>query len=216
MEKQKKPRDKKFFASIIVFILILGFVTYFHFKKIDVILSETELPKIEIPKIDFPFLEKPEGYKNFVSQDGKMEITYPADWTDSGKEAFMSFEFAYSEILFFAFKSDWNKKITAFFTVQELIFEEKTGFEEILERIKRETEENGGKVTVLNSEILNEKTGVFEMEYQIEETPDLYRSKKKIFLNEKTYLISFFAFKKDWQEFEKEADEILSSVKVAD
>jgi len=209
-EEIKKELSKKDIILICFIILLLSGATYWHFKNWRKSLSEAEMPKFEMPKFEIPS-KKEEDYKEWISQDGKLKMKYPADWMEMKKEIFEGFtQEDKGKTLFFAQKFELEKAAQAFLTVQELNLEEENGIEEIIEEMKKNVEEKEGEMEILKLEI-EDKTAVFEASYK-GKTGFPLRSKEKIILNEKKgYLISFSTFEKNWPDLQKEAEEIINS-----
>ncbi|MBZ9578245.1 hypothetical protein KJA14_00015 [Patescibacteria group bacterium] len=209
-EETKKELSKKDIILIFSVILLLSLITYWHFKNWRKSLSEVEMPKFEMPEFEFPSKEE-EGYKEFISSDGKLKMKYSADWMEMKSEIFEGFtQEDKGKTLFFAQKFELEKAAQAFLTIQELSLGEEKGFEEIIEKMKRDIEEKEGEMEILKLEIEN-KTAIFEAGYKGKTGYPLH-SKEKIILNkEKTYLISFFTFEKNWPDLQQEAEEIINS-----
>lgn len=209
-EETKKELSKKDILLIFFIILFLSLATHWHFKNWRKALSEAEMPKFEMPEFEIPS-KKEEGYKEWISPDGKLKMEYSADWMGMKKEMFEGFtQEGKGKTLFFAQKFETEKAAQAFLIVQELNLEEEKEIEEIIEGMKKDVEEKEGEMEILKLEIEN-KTAIFEASYTGKTGLPL-RSKEKIILNkEKAYLISFSTFEKNWQDFQKEAEEIINS-----
>lgn len=202
----------KFLILITLFILGLSFATYWQFKNFQNSLSEVKFPKFEMPKFEIPFFPKDEGYKEFISPDGKLKLKYSSGWMEMTKENLESFnqEKTKENVLFFVQKLKIEKAALAFLIVQES--ERGTNIEEIIEEMKKETMEMEGEMEILSLEKEN-KGGYLEAKYK--RKGSIFHSKEKIILGEnKFYVISIIALEKDWPEFKDEADEILNSIEL--
>jgi len=208
-KKRRKKITKKDLILIFVVILLLSGVTYWHFKNWRKSLNEVELPKFEMPK--FELFPKKEGYKEWVSPDGKLKMKYSADWLEMDIRILGSY--VQREIeekpLLVAQKFVIEKSTFAFLTVNKLKFKEELGAEGILEKMKEDAQKREGEMEVLNLEI-KDKIAVFEAKYKGKEGP-VFQSKEKMIFNNEIYLISFFTFEKGFPEFKKEAEEIINS-----
>lgn len=175
-------------------------------------LFKNPLPKLESIK------QEAGNYQEFITQDGKFKIKYPADW----------FLIKDAEILEATAPEKWQAKhdfrillLAQRFQTEkfaQLIISEGSfdiKIEEIIEEMKKINQEQGWRVEIVKSDI-EEKEGVFEARYLIPNNPALY-SKEKILSGEKAedktkiYLIAFVALEKDWQEYSEQADFLLNS-----
>jgi len=203
----------KLLISIIIFILLLSFVTYWQFKNFQKTLSEVKLPSLEMSKFEMPLFQENKEYKEFVSPDGKLKLKYSSDWMEMPKESLKNFDqeaIKEGQTLFLASKFKIEKTAFALLIIQEL--EKRKNPEEIIEEIQSEAKEKGGEVEIISLDI-KENRGYFEAKYK--RKGGTFRSKEKIILGEnKFYLISIFSLEKDWPEFQDEANEILDSVQL--
>ncbi len=208
METQKK----NLILAIIMIFVLSGF-SYLHFKNFSQAFKKpVEMPKLEIPKFE-PFAEK-EGYKEFVSPDGKLKLTYQASWIEMDYKILESLtqRTVEEKPLFFAERIKAQAQKVAFLIAQEINLGDNNNFEEFIKKLGDDAKEKQGDFKILKSEI-NDNTMVFEAEYK-NEKGILSRSKEKIISGEKSYLISVITMEKDWEEFEKEATEIIDSVQL--
>jgi len=206
--------QKKNLIIALAMIILLSELSYWHFKKLSKALNKPiEMPKFETPKFE-PFAEK-EGQKDFVSPDGKLKLTYGANWIEMDFKVLENLTQRSMEEkpLFFAERIKANAQKVAFLTVQEInLGEENKSFEKFIEQMKNDVKEKQGEIEILKSEI-REGNMIFEAEYKSSKGI-LSRSKEKIILDEKIYLVSVITLGKDWGEFEKEAEEIIDSVQI--
>lgn len=213
--KEGKRLSRRDFILVIVVILFLSGMTFWNFKTWRKSLKEVELPKFEMPK--FEPLPKKEGHKDWISSDGKLKITYPADWIEMDKrviEQFPQEKIKESKVLFVAQKFELENVKQAFLTVEELNIKE-ADFNRIIEIMQAETEKEGGNMEILSQKI-GEKEAVFEANYKREGGLSLHSNEKLILAKEKFFLVSFFTFENYWSEFQKESEEILNSVQLVE
>jgi len=210
-------KDSKIFIIIILIIFLLGFAVYWQFRTFQKSLSqvgEIQFPKFEMPNIEELLSSKNKEKKEFVSPDNKIKLKYSSTWIELDPETLeqMNKEAVKEEgeILFFAQKFKLEKAALAFLTVQEISKKEKS-IEGFIETMKKETEEKGSKMEVIDLET-KEGMASLEAKYQKEKSPPFHSKAKIFFTKDKIYLISIFSLEKDWQEFEKETDEILNSI----
>lgn len=212
--KEEKKLSKRDFILVLVVILFLSGATYWNFKNWRKSLKEVEMPKFEMPKFE-PFPKK-EGSKEWVSPDGKLKITYPADWMEMDirvLENYIQRELE-EKPLFLAQKFSIEKAAFAFLTVNKLKFEENSGIEEVLEKMKEDVKKREGEIEVLKLET-KDKEAIFEAKYKGKDGPT-FQSKEKMIIEEEVYLISFFAFEKDFPKFQNEAVEIINSAQLVE
>ena len=209
----KNVKIDKFLFSIIIFILLLGLVTFWQFNNSRRALSEVKLPSFEMPKVEIPLFPEGEKKKEFISPDGKLKLEHHSDWMETPKESLENLNeepIKEGGVLFLAQKFKLEKTAFAILIVQEL--EKKENIEELIEGFKNATKEKGGEIEIISLNI-KENDGYFEAKYKREDS--IFRSKEKIiFRGDKFYLISIFALEKDWSEFESEANEILGSAQL--
>jgi hypothetical protein len=203
---------KNLILSLGMIIMLSGF-TYWHFKSWRKPIANSQ--KIEFPKIDL--VPEKEGYKEFISPDGKLKLKYPADWIEIDAKTLESYAQSSSEgvplLLAQGFRIDTGKFALAFLTAQELNSEEKKGAEEIIEDMKNKAKEKGDEIEISKLEIKDGEAS-FETRNRKKDGP-VFLSKEKIILDNKIYLVSFFTFEKDWLEFEREGEEIINSVQFS-
>jgi len=209
-KKEEKQLSKREFLFVIFIIFILSGLTFYHFKQWKESLKEVKPPKIEIPKVElFP---KQEGYKEWISPDGRIKIKYQADWIEMRKEVFEGLTRENKgKTLFFAQKFIFDKAAQGFLTVQKLNLEEEITIKEIIENMKKDVESKKGEMEILNLE-LKDKSAILEAKYKKEGGPSLYSTEKIILAEKEFYLITFSTFEKNWKDFQKEAEEIINSV----
>lgn len=164
------------------------------------------------------FEKKEQTYKEFVSSDGKLKLSYPSGWLEIEGEDLNSLqEKAGSHDLKFLFSAQ-NLNLGKFsqILVHEGSFDSQEGFEQIIETMKETNQEQGWDMQIINLEVKDEEV-VFEAQYQKTDRYSL-RSKEKIILIEtaegekKLGLIAFIVFKKDWSDFREQANFVINSV----
>jgi hypothetical protein len=205
----------KFIFLVILFIIVLSFVTYRQFKGFRKSLSEMELPKLEIPETNL-FPSDQGSSKEFISPDEKLKLEYSSAWVEMEKEAMVKLNQEMikkgARILFFGNKYLSEKATFASLLIQEINSEGK-GIEEIITAMKEDVEKGGDNVTITQLET-NEKEVSLKAEYQREEGT-IFTSREKVLLTEgKAYFIAIFSLDIDWPYFEKEAEEILNSAQI--
>ncbi len=212
MEKREKEKklSKRDFIIVILMIFFLSGFSFWHFKNWKKSISEFKPPKFEIPKPEiFP---KKEGYKEWISPDGKLKMKYKGDWIEMKKEFFgiLASE-EKGETLFFAQKFIFEKGAQGFLVVRKINSKDGMNLKEFIENMKRETESKGGKMEILHS-VIKEDTATLEIKYEKMGKPSLH-SKEKIFLGkEAVYLVTFFTFEKNWDAFQQETEEIINNI----
>lgn len=214
-EKARERITKKDLFLILFVILFLSGATFWNFKNWGKSLEKVELPKFEMPKLEFS-PQKTEGYKEFISPDGKLKMSYPSDWTVMDNQFLESSQSQVTmkgKVLFIAQKFSWNTAGLAILSVQELNFEPEKRTEEILETLKEESKQKEGEMEILKSEI-EDREVFFEAKYKRGANLDLHSEEKVIITEGKTYLVSFFTSKKDWAAFQKEGEDILNTVQL--
>ncbi len=216
-------------------ILGLLFVTHLRFQRAREFKPIIQWPEVEIPKYDWDNLLKQkietdqEGGINlgeylsldtkeqeWLSPDGKIKLTYPAGWiamdkmiSDYAGETEITLEGA--ETLLFAIRFDVTDQAFALLTVDQ-IGSEKT-LEKIISGIDQNTQKHEGETDIT---VLNFEDGIAQLEItsKYPNQPVSYSEGLAIFAKEKTYLILFTAYRKDWDQLEKEAESILDSVEL--
>jgi hypothetical protein len=212
IKKEENKLSKKDFVLVILVILFLSGATYWNFKTWRKSLGKIELPKFEMPKFE-PFPKK-EGYKEWTSPDRKLKMKYSADWMEMDMRTLESY--IHREIeekpLFLAQKLVIEKSTFALLTVDKLKPELGLNAEEILEKMKEDAQKREGEMEILKIESRDKET-IFEAKYNKKNGP-VFHSKEKMIIDKEVYLISFFAFEKDFPVFEKEAEEIINSIQL--
>lgn len=180
--------------------------------------SMPDISMLDISNIKSTDFEKKEqGYKEFVSPDGKLKLSYPSSWLEVEGENLNDLqEKAESHGLKFLFLAQ-NLNLAEFgqTLVHEGYFDYQEEFEQIIEKMKQVNQEQGWDMQVINLEIKDEEA-VFEAKYQKTDRYSL-RSKEKIILIEtiegkkKMGLIAFIVFDKNWPDFKEQADFVISS-----
>lgn len=187
----------------------------FQEKGID---SMPDISLSDISKLkSIDFEKKEQGYKEFVSPDGKLKLSYPSSWLEVEGENLNNLqEKAESHGLKLLFLAQ-NLDLAGFgqILVHEGYFDSQEEFEQIIEKMKQINQEQDWDMQVMNLKIKDEEA-VFEAEYQKTDRYSLH-SKEKIILIETTEgkkkvgLIAFIVFKKDWSDFKEQADFVISS-----
>ncbi|XOA42701.1 MAG: hypothetical protein ACKKMO_02725 [Candidatus Nealsonbacteria bacterium] len=214
-------KDYKTLILIILFILLLSFITWKRFETLQKPFSlyETKLPKFEMPKFESFFSQEDNGSEEFVSPDGKLKLKYPSNWIKMEKESLETFnkEIARegAKNLFFAQKFKIKENTLAILIVQELTLEKETSLEEIIEEMKEKTKEKDGEMEIEKSEF-DDKIVYLEVKYKRDETPILYSKEKIILEEDKAYLITFLNPNNNWSGFEEEINEIFNSIQIID
>lgn len=213
-----KLSNRTYILILLVLILGLSYVSYGQFKRFSRSLGEVKLPEIEIPetKLEEFFSPKDEGKQEWVSPDGKLKLTYSANWTEAD-ETFLAYldqtgiVLEETELLFFAHRLDPEKQALALLIVSKT--KEQRSIEEIIKEIKQNIEEQNGKIEIEISEQDNQIIWL-EMVLEYPNQPNSY-SKGKAIVNESgTYLVIFSSYQTDWPKFEQEAEEILESAQL--
>jgi len=210
-----KLSDKTYILILIVIILGLSYVSYGQFKKFGQSLNEISFPKIEIPEINLEeiFISEKEGDREWVSPDGKLKLTYSANWMETDQTFLEYFgqtgiSLAKTDLLLFAYQFDLKKQNLALLTVNKNIDQE--SLEEILEEMERNVEEQGGEIKIDASETEN---GIVWLKIisKFPDQPNFYSKGKVLFNENEIYLVIFTSYQADWPKFEQEAQEILNS-----
>lgn len=210
--------NKKFILILIILILGCGLASYWRFKKFSQSLTEVNLPKIEMPemKVGEMLFPTKEGYKEFASPDGKLKLKYSAYWIESDQTLLEQFNqegvvLREAKISFFAYQFNFENQALAFLVVEEISPEK--SLDEIIKDVEKDVTEKEGELEIINSERENE-TALIEMKFKRKMEPNFYAKEKIFFGKEKTYLVAFTTFEKDWPKFEEEAGEILNSIEI--
>lgn len=161
------------------------------------------------------------GSKEFISPDGKLKMEYPIDWSEIKDEKILEQILPKEEIekyglknLFLAQKLQAGKYVQL--KVNEITLKEADNIETLIEGMKESNLQQGWKMEIINLDI-EEETAIFEAKYEKPERLKIY-SKEKILIvaperdNKKAFLVVLLSFGEDWEELQKEADEILHSV----
>lgn len=213
-------------------IFLLSMISTWHIRRLQESLSRIGFPKFEEMKPEqlqelFRNLKGEDpteiSYKDFISPDGRLKITYSADWLEVkdekilGKTTQMERVEKYGlKTLFLAQKL--RKEKIAQLIISELNFDKQKGFENIIEEMKEVNRQQGWEMEIIKSEI-KEKENILEAKYRKPERYDVH-SKEKILLldpeNEKrkVYLIAVITLDRDWQEFTEEAEGVINSAQL--
>lgn len=160
-------------------------------------------------------------YKEFISPNSKLQMRYSTDWIKTqSQDLQLAFpeeqkEVYRPEILFMAQRIS-TKGLTQL-VISKLNFVDQN-IEEIIEKMRQANLKQGWTMKIINSYI-QEKEATFDAVYQSSNSNN-FRSKEKIIILEekdqepKFYLIAFIALEKEWSEFEKEAEDIISSAQL--
>jgi hypothetical protein len=196
----------------IAMILFLSFLNYWRFKNFNQTLSKNIPPKIEIPEMKIEELplfggNETKEEKEWVSPDGKLKLKYPASWMEENEIFSKIFQeeatLKDSKILLFVQNFDLKNQALNILTVGEISPEKK--LEDILEEIKK-----------MNLEILSveSENGTATIEAKTKEKRRVsFRAKEKIFFGkEKTYLVSFISFEKNWEKVKEVRERIFESI----
>jgi len=182
-------------------------------KGIDSILDISKLKSIDFEKEE-------QGYKEFISPDGKLKLNYPSNWLEvEGEDLNNLQEKAENHGLKLLF-SVQNLSLGKFsqILVHEGYFDSQEGFEQIIEKMKQTNQEQDWDMQILNLEI-KDKEVIFEAEYQKTDRYNIH-SKEKIVIIETTEdqmtmsLIAFIVFDKDWLSFKEQADFVIDSATI--
>lgn len=219
---------------LVVFLLI-GVVTIlialntWNMRRMNDVFSQIGLPKFEEIKSDqWNDLvaklkgEKPTNIseKEYISPDGKLKVKYTSDWIELSDEKILEkivpqreTEKQNLKLLFLA-----QKIMTTGYArliIMELNFSEEKNIETIIEEMIESNNQQGWKMEVLKSD-LKEGEETFEARYT-KTGGDSSHSQEKVLLlsnEKKAYLIAFIVLEKDWPDFSKEADAIISSAQL--
>ena len=215
-------------------ILLLSIISAWRLRKLGESFSIKELPKFERvePEQLKEMLSEIRGgtsaeivYKEFISPDEKLKMKYPSDWIEMKDEKILEQIIPKEEAekyglknLFLAQKFREGKY--GQLKVTELTLEEEETIELLIEKMKESNLQQGWEMEIIKSEI-KDNEAIFETKYQKPDRLDTH-SKEKIIIPEsqeekkKAFLIVFMCFDKDWEEFEKEADDIIRSAHLID
>ncbi len=211
-------KDKKIIFILFIFIILLSFIAVRQFNNFEELSNKISPPnfKIEIPKLEFyPKSEKTDEKQEFISKDGKIKITYPADWKETENLDVLNKEIMQEgEILFFAQKLDLEKTLSAFLIIQKINLEKEKKLEEIIDMLKAEEKEKGIDMEIIGEEN-KENEAILDLDYKKADKILFYSKEKIIIDRDKLYLIDVAAPEKDWPEIKDEAKEIIDSVQFA-
>ena len=197
-------------------ILGLSLISYWRFKNFQEAWPEIELPKLEMPEIKLENLLFPEkeGYREWISPDGKLKLKYSANWLKMDK-AFLGqlgqvkTVLVEMEFLFFAYQFKIKEQALASLIVGEIT--PKKSLEEIKKEIEENIKREGGEIKITILEIKDEKVKL-EMVSRHPGRPNFFSKGKIVFGDDKNYLIFITTPEKDWPKFEKEVEKIFKSV----
>jgi hypothetical protein len=199
-------------------ILGLSYMSYGNFKRFGQSLTEVSLPEIEMPETNFEEILTPSGEseQEWVSPSGRLKLTHSTSWTETTPSSLGYFDQAdivlgETDLLLFAYQFDLDKQAFALLTVNKSTDQET--LEEIMEEIRKNIEEQNGKIEI---EISEADSGVswLEMVWEYPNQPNFYSKGKAFFGAEKIYLVVFTTFQSDWSKFEQEAQEIFDSTQL--
>jgi hypothetical protein len=198
-------------------IFFCSFFSYWRFKQFKEFPNEVNVPKFEMPELKMEELLFPEkeGYKEWVSPDGKLKLKYSANWIEINESFLKKFipqttPLKDVELLLVAQQLKIKEQALAFLTVEKINTEK--SLNEILTEIKKNLAERG-EIEIISSEVKDE-TAWLEMRIGKKETINFYSKEKIIFGKGETYLIAFITLEKDWLKFKKEASEIFDSIQI--
>lgn len=218
----------KIIIAFFAIVFFLGIMVYFlgrgQLRKLEGVMSPEELFQIQsLSPEELLGTTKSENLNEFVSQDGDFKIKYPANWIEikseyQTKDSPKSYEIKYDlEYLL------WAQKFTLKGEFAQLIiglgnFEEEINFQQIINEMKESNQQQGWEMQIINLEA-NNNGASFEAKYQKPDHYALYSQEEIIFLQpregkKKAYLVAIVAFEKDWQSFEREAEQIIDSVEI--
>jgi len=211
-------KDWKIFIIIIIAIFGLSFAIYWQFKSFQESLTRVELPEFKVPEVSFELWPgEEEGYKEWISPDGKLKIKYPSYWIEMEEESLKSYlsPSEKGEVLLFAYRfqlKGFTFTTPSFLVVQNLNFEK--NLEKVIEEMEKEAQEREGEMKIINLKI-EENQAEFEAEYKSKIGEIFYSKEKLILVEENLYSISIFSAKKDWTRIEEEANEIFDSIEFS-
>jgi len=151
--------------------------------------------------------------EDFVSQDRKLIVNYPSDW-DKAQESELeslseSMLLEKAKFIFLARKVNIKNASMAFLMIQEVEREGK-GLSEIIEESKTQAEIEG-EVEIIDSKIY-EEDAYLEISYKKKR---YLRLKEKFLLSDqKIYLVIIISPEENWEEFRKDAEEIITSARL--
>lgn len=195
----------------------LSFFSYRYFKNFQESVGKINLLKFNIPEIS-PELEeeteKEKRYEEFIVPSQKLKIVYPDSWQRVESSVFNleSLSTKRTEVLFYAIKTDVVEMKMGWLIVQKIDFGEGGDLKKLIEEIKSSGKERQIKVEIQN---LNIEKNIAEFEIiQSQSGYSLKGREKLVLTDEGVYSIIIFSLASDWNFFQKEAEEILSSVQV--
>lgn len=211
--------------GILGVILIIGMIGSWQFGKWKEKLPQSAFSKIESIeqlKKSYSSQKNTKDYKEFTSPDGKLKMQYRSDWLeikDGNQQKFLPETGKYGlKHLFLALKPEIGKFVQL--TISEGNFDTQKTPEEIIEEMKESNLKQGWSMELIKPEVKTTEV-IFEAKYKKVDRYNLHSKEKILLLEEKegkrkVYLIAFVTFDKNWQEFEKEAEEIISSVQFVE
>ncbi len=207
------------FLGLLVLIVFLVTVRNWQVKNWEGLSTDLQ-PKLESIEVDqlpgFSSTQDASNYREFIAPDGKFKIKYPTGWflikdvETMGTTAPQEWKEKYDFQTLLLAQQFQAEKFT------QLIISEGSfniPVEEIIEEMKKINQEQGLKMEIIKSDVEDNKV-VFEARYLMANSPNLYSKEEIMSAMEKTYLIAFISFEKDWQEVKGQADFILSSVQI--
>jgi len=204
------------FLALITLIAIVGTWQMTKWQKTLSQSSLSSLKSISSEQFQELYSFSDTTYQEFINSDGKLKMKYPSDWlviedenlfiTMTPKEWEKKYNF---KTIFLAqyFKIDKFAQLI----IHEGVFD--ISIEEIVEKMKESNQKQGLQMEIVKSDI-KDSQGVFEVKYLIASGSNLYSKETIVSSEEKTYLIAFITFEKDWQEFAEKAEFILGSVQI--
>jgi len=206
------------FLVIILGIFLIFLVGNWQLERMKKSLPQNlqkELKAFPMEEIQKKFFGENTEFKEWVSPDGKLKISFLSDWMEIEKEAVESLNQEIiqegAKILFFAQKLKIKGGAFASLIIQELDKKEWTNLEKFIEETKEEFKEKNGEIETVR---VDSKEGIFEAKYKKEGQPELHFIEKILIGEDKVYSILFLTFDKDWQGFLEEANSILNSAKI--
>ncbi|KPJ57552.1 hypothetical protein AMJ49_00305 [Parcubacteria bacterium DG_74_2] len=177
-------------------------------------LTPSEIPQSEV--------SQPEGYKEFVSPDGKLKIKYPSNWFRLEVESFQKtvpeewVKNYQMKILFLTQKLETER--SAQLIISQMIVDAQMEIEKLVEEIKKVIEKQGWEMEIMEFKT-GEKECLFEAKYKKQNSPTLHSKEKILLLNpgdnqRKIFLVEFIASEKDWEYLENEGKEILNTIQL--
>jgi hypothetical protein len=211
-----------------IFVLAGDYLVKNKFEKIKNSVSKEDLEKFQstsVQKINPDEIEKAVSgqIQEFVSPDGKLKLNY-SGWIaivdkktlDTMSSDKISKDYNVKTILFAQkYKLTGN---SAQLIINEGFFKEKNAIEDIIVLMKESSKETGNEMEIIK---LESEKNIFEALYTKKDN-SISHSLEKIIFNQskeseiKTYIIAVISDNSNWQDFEKEAQDIISSVQVSE